>query len=180
MFDFLDRDFFEMGKGIGEVIGTVIAQIVLLVFSDAIGNLIAKGASLLGEAAEFVAGEVVQLFQWIKGFVVAIGTELQNAIKGGLKLFEGLAKQALALIREFAGFFAESEALAAPEAALAGGGRGAAGSLPNVMESRMIRPDNPIGTTVEGLRTPKVHPSNVGKEALGPTRSPRSPRTQLP
>ncbi|HEY0183337.1 MAG TPA: hypothetical protein VGC09_11070 [Rhodopila sp.] len=170
MFDFLDRDFFDMGRGIGEVIGTVVAQILLLVISDAIGNLIAKGASLLGEAAEFAAGKAVQLFQWIKGFVIAIGTELQNAIKGGLKLFEGLANQALELIREFAGLFAESEALAGPEAALAGGGRSAAGPLPNVMESRMIRPDKAIGTTVKDLQTPKIHPSNVGKEALEPNR----------
>jgi hypothetical protein len=48
--------------------------------------------------------------------------------------------------------------------ALATDGPDTAGPIPNVMESRMIRPSNPIATTVEDLRPPKVHPSNVGEE----------------
>ncbi len=82
LFDFLGKDFYEMGKGIGEVIGTLIAQVLLLVFSEAIGNLIAKGASLVGKAAEFVAGKAVEAFTWLKGiFVEAVGL-LRGAVKG--------------------------------------------------------------------------------------------------
>jgi hypothetical protein len=181
IFDFHDRDFYEMGKGVGEVIGALIALVLLAVFSDAIGNLISEGASLLGKAAEFVAGKAVQVFEWIKGFVSEIGTILRNAVKGALKLFEGLANKAMELFRDLAALFSPSETFAAgSETALAGGGRGVAGPLPNAMESRMFTPDNPIGRTVEELRTPKVHPSNVGgsqtkgaataakKEVMGP------------
>ncbi len=55
--------------------------------------MIAKGASLLGKAAEFVAGKAVEVFEWAKGFASEILAILRNALKGALKLFEGLANK---------------------------------------------------------------------------------------
>jgi|SRR5271166_626674 len=162
IFDFLEREYFDMGQGIGEAIGALIAQVLLLVFSDAIGNLISKGASFLGKAAEFVAGKAVELFEWVKGLASEIGTLLREAVKGALKLFEGLANKAMEAFRALAALFTESEALGAgAETALAGGGPGVAGPLPNVLESRIVSAERKTQTTVAQLRTPKVHPSNV-------------------
>ena len=113
MFDFLEKEFFDMGQGIGEVIGALIAQILLLVFSDAIGNLISKGASFLGKAAEFVAGKAVELFEWVKGFASEVVTLLHDAVKGALKLFEGLVNKAVEAFDALAALFTESEGLEA-------------------------------------------------------------------
>ncbi|VTU28760.1 eCIS core domain-containing protein [Variovorax sp. RA8] len=165
LFDFLGKDFYEMGKGIGEVIGTLIAQVLLLVFSEAIGNLIAKGASLVGKAAEFVAGKAVEAFTWLKGiFVEAVGL-LRGAVKGALKAFEGVVNKAVEAFEALVGLFSEAAVVGAGEKAAAGVGRGAPGPLPNVMESRMVTSTRTSPATVADLKPPKVHPSNVGKEA---------------
>ena len=111
MFDFLEKEFFDMGQGIGEVIGALIAQILLLVFSDAIGNLISKGASFLGKAAEFVAGKAVELFEWVKGFASEVVTLLHDAVKGALKLFEGLVNKAIEAFDAFKAIFTEEAEL---------------------------------------------------------------------
>jgi Domain of unknown function (DUF4157)/A nuclease family of the HNH/ENDO VII superfamily with conserved AHH len=111
IFDFLGKEFYDMGESIGEVIGALIAQILLLVFSEAIGNLISKGASMVGKLAEFVAGKAVEVFQWVKGFVSEIGALLRSAVKGALKLFEGLFNKAIEAFDALGSLFVESEAL---------------------------------------------------------------------
>jgi hypothetical protein len=162
IFDFLERDYFDMGQGIGEVIGALVAQILLLVFTDAIGNLISKGASFFGKAAEFAAGKAVEVFQWVKGFVSEVVALLRNAVKGALKLFEGLVNKAVEAFDALAALFTESEVLGAGGQRVAAGvGRGVGGPLPNVMEARMVSPTRTAPATVADLRPPKVHPSNV-------------------
>lgn len=163
IFAFLERDYYDMGQGIGEAIGTLIAQVLLLVFSDAIGNLISKGASFLGKAAEFAAGKAVEVFEWVKGLVSEVVGLLRNAVKGALKLFEGLVNKAIEAFDALAALFTESEALGAgAETVAAGVGRDVAGPLPNVMESRMVSGTRTAPATVADLRPPKVHPSKVG------------------
>jgi hypothetical protein len=164
IFDFLEREYFDMGQGIGEVIGTLIAQILLLVFSDAIGNLVSKGASFLGKAAEFAAGKAVEVFEWVKGLVGEVLTLLRNAVKGALKLFEGLVNKAVEAFDSLAALFTESEALeAGGEKVAAGVGPGVTGPVPNVMESRMVSSTRTAPAKVSDLRPPKVHPSNIEK-----------------
>jgi Domain of unknown function (DUF4157) len=165
VFDFLEmEDYFEMGKGIGEVIGALIAQVLLLVFSEAIGNLISKGASFLGKAAEFVAGKAVEAFNWVKGIFSEVIGLLRNAVKGALKLFEGLVNNAIEAFDALIGLFSESASLeTAGEKVAAGVGRGVSGPLPNTMESRMVTSVRTSPAKVADLTPPKVHPSNVPK-----------------
>jgi hypothetical protein len=119
IFDLLDLPFFEMGKRIGEVIGALLAQVLLLVFSDAIGNLIAKGAALLGEAAEFVAGKAAKIFEWVKGFATEIAAALRSAAEGALKILRGLAQKAIEAFDSLKAIFVEAEELE-PGASAAG------------------------------------------------------------
>ena len=177
IFDFLGKDFYEMGKGIGEVIGTLIAQVLLLVFSEAIGNLIAKGASFVGKAAEFVAGKAVEAFSWIKGLFVEAAGLLRNAVKGALKVFEGVVNKAVEAFDALVALFSESIAVdMAGEKAAAGVGKGATGAVSTNMESRMVSGGRTTTTTVADLRTPKVHPSNLAKEAGVPKSAAEVPK----
>ena len=110
IFQFLESDFFDMGKGIGEAIGTI-AQVLLVVFSEGIGNLLAEGAGLLGKAAGFAAGEAAEALAWVKGFASKIITLIRSALRGALKLFEGLAESAIEAFDALKAFFVETEAL---------------------------------------------------------------------
>lgn len=161
IFDLLGKDFYEMGKGIGEVIGTLIAQVLMLVFSEAIGNLVAKGASFVGKAAEFVAGKAVEAFTWIKGiFGKAVGL-LRDAAKTALKAFEGVVNKAIEAFEAVMALFTEAAAAdMAGEKVAAGVGKGVGGTVSTNMESRMVSGTRTTPTTKEQLRTPKVHPSN--------------------
>lgn len=175
IFDFLGKDFYEMGKGIGEVIGTLIAQVLLLVFSEAIGNLIAKGASFVGKAAEFAAGKAVEAFTWIKGLFVEAAGLLRNAVKGALKVFEGVVNKAVEAFDALVALFSEAAAVdLAGEKVAAGVGKGASGAVSTNMESRMVSAGRTTPTTVAELRTPKVHPPNVSKEAPVPKAAPEA------
>ncbi len=167
LFKFLKSEYYEMGKGIGEVIGTLIAQVLMLVFSEAIGNLITKGASLLGKAAEFVAGKAVQAFAWMKGIFSEALALLRKAVQGGLKLFRGVVDKVIKAFDALVAAFTESGGLAdlAGERVAAGVGKGVPAELSNVMESRMVVPTRTTPTTVADLRTPKVHPSNMPKQS---------------
>jgi hypothetical protein len=170
IFDFLESDYYEMGKGIGEVIGTLIAQVLLLVFSDAIGNLISKGASFLGKAAEFVAGKAVEVFEWVKGIVSEVVALLRDAVKGALKLFEGLVNKTVEAFDALKALFSEAASIElGGEKVAAGVGRGVSGPAPNVMESRMVSSGRTSPAKVSDLTPPKVHPSNVPTEAPAPT-----------
>ncbi len=165
IFDLLGKDFYEMGKGIGEVVGTLVAQVLMLVFSEAIGNLIAKGASLVGKAAEFVAGKAVQAFGWIKGVFLEAGALLRKAVNGALKFFKGVVDKAVEAFDALVAVFSEA---AAGEQAAAGVGKGVGGTVSTNMESRMVSGARTTPTTVADLRTPKVHPSNVNNAGATP------------
>jgi hypothetical protein len=170
IFVFLEKDFSEMGKSIGEVIGALVAQVLLLVFTDAIGNLISKGASVLGKAAEVVAGKAVEVFEWVKGFASQVVSVIRSAVRGALRMFEGLANKAIEAFDALKTFFTEAEALeTGGEKVAAGVGRGFTGPpSPKLMESRMVSSTRTAPAKVSDLRPPKVHPSNISKEP--PTR----------
>ncbi|MGB7863044.1 MAG: DUF4157 domain-containing protein [Candidatus Sulfotelmatobacter sp.] len=164
IFDLLKKDFFDMGKSMGEVIGALIAQVLLLVFSDAIGNLITKGASVLGKAAEFVAGTAVEIFEWVKGFASEVGAMIRSALKGALKMFEGLGNKLMEAVDSFVALFTDAaQALdAGGEKVAAGVGRvGSETQMSNVMESRMVTAERTTPAKAADLAPSKVHPSNV-------------------
>jgi len=145
--------------------------VLLLVFSDAIGNLISKGASFLGKAAEFIAGKAVAVFEWVKGLVSEVVALLRNAIKGALKLFEGLVNKTVEAFDALKALFTEAAAALefGGETAAAGVGRGPK-ALPkaNVLESRALPPARTSPATVADLTPPKVHPSKVrGPQSTG-------------
>jgi hypothetical protein len=175
IFDFLEQDFYPMGEGIGKVIGTLIAQVLMLVFTAEIGNLISKGASFAGKLAEAVAGKAVELFNWGKALFSEMGAVLRRAVKGALKAFEGLVNKVIEAFEAVVELFTEGAALdAGAERAAAGAGRAPAGPLANTMESRMVKTTRETQTTVAQLKTPKVHPSNVGKEAQAAKPKPKA------
>jgi hypothetical protein len=177
IFDFLGKDFYEMGKGIGEVIGTLVAQVLMLVFSEAIGNLISKGASFVGKAAELVAGKTVEAFKWIKGLFGEAVAVLREAVKGALKVFSGAVNKAVEAFDALVALFSEAAAVdLAGEKVAAGVGKGA-GKVATNMESRMVSAGRTTPTTVADLRTPNVHPSNTSTTAA---KAPASAKTGDP
>lgn len=137
MFDFLGSEFYEMGKGIGETIGFLIAQALMLVFTAEIGNLVAKGAGFVGKVAEVVAGKAVEAFTWFKGFFVQAGVVLRQALNGALKLFKGVFNKAVEAFDAIVELFSEA---AAGERAMAGARNGPPGKLSSILESRMVDP----------------------------------------
>ena len=165
IFDFLKEDYYDMGESIGKVIGGLIAQVLLLVFSDAIGNLISEAASMIGKAAEFVAGKAVELIEWVASFASKVISKVREAINGALKLFKGLANSLIDAFDALKALFTESEELAGGlKAAPAGGGElGAVPKAPNVMESRMVTSTRTSPAKVEDLKPPKIHPSKTGE-----------------
>lgn len=178
LFDFLGKDFYDMGKGIGEVIGTLVAQVLMLVFSEAIGNLIAKGASFVGKAAEFAAGKAVEVFTWFKGLFAEAAGLLRNAVKGALKAFEGVINKAVEAFDALVALFSEAAAVdLAGEKVAAGVGKGVFGKTPNAMEARMVSSTRTSPATVADLTPPKVHPSKLGKETGIPKPAAKAPKS---
>jgi len=158
----LEQGFFDLGRSVGEVVGALVAQILLLVFSGAIANLVSKGAAFLGKAVEFVAGKAVAVFEWVKGFFSEVLGVLRNAVKGALKFFAGLLNKAIEAFDALLALFSESAALdTAGERVAAGVGRGVSGPLPNVMESRMVSATRTAPAKVADLPPAKIHSSNV-------------------
>jgi hypothetical protein len=111
IFDFLKEGYYDMGESVGKVIGGLIAQVLLLVFSEAIGNLISEAASMIGKAAEFVAGKAVEFIEWVSAFASKVIGKVREAINGALKLFKGLANSMIDAFEAFKALFTESKAL---------------------------------------------------------------------
>ena len=173
IFDFLKEGYYEMGQSIGKVIGGLIAQALLLAFTDAIGNLLSEAASMLGKAAEFVAGKAVELIEWVTAFAAKVIGKVREAINGALKLFKGLANSLIDAFEALKALFVESEELAGGlKAAPAGGGELAAvPKAPNVLESRMVNTTKTSAAKVEDLKPPGIHPSNA-REVTPPKTTP--------
>lgn len=177
IFDFLKEGYYEMGESIGKVIGGLIAQALLLAFTDAIGNLLSEAANMLGKVADFVAGKVIELIEWMTAFAAKVIGKIREAINGALKLFKGLANSLIDAFEALKALFSESEELASGlKAAPFGGGElGAMRGAPKAMESRMVTSTRTSAAKVEDLKPPKIHPSKMGSmepaKISGPTTS---------
>jgi hypothetical protein len=123
VFGFLEsKEYFKMGKSIGEVIGGLLIQVLLLVFSEAIGNLVTKGAALLGKAADLLTGGKATVF-FREAIVVASKflSVLRKAVKGSLKIFKPLVDRAIEAFDGLEAVFKGAGEVKAGETALAEG-----------------------------------------------------------
>lgn len=184
-YDFLKREFYELGRGVGEVVGMLVAQVLLLVFSQAIGNLLSKGGALLGKAAEFAAGKAAEVIAWARGAATWAVGAVRALVGGPLRMFEGLLGKAARVFEDLTALFSEAaSALAAESRAAAGVGRGggAEAATSGFAESRMVEKGRTTATTVAELKTPPVHPANVGKPPVpeAPPQPPKRTRVAQP
>lgn len=111
IFDFLKQDYYDMGESIGKVIGTLVVQVLMLVFSDAIANAVTEAAALIGKAAQFVAGKAVEFFEMVKGFASKVIGAVRSFAKTAAKLFGRLIDSVVDAFEAFKALFTESEAL---------------------------------------------------------------------
>jgi hypothetical protein len=182
IFDYLEKEYFDMGQGIGEVIGALIAQVLLLVFSDAIGNLISKGASFLGKAAEFIAGKAVEVFEWVKGLVSEISSLVRNAVKGALKMFERLASKVMEFFGELKLLFVEAEETAGTAKAVGAGPlRGATDKEIDSALSKMTSAGDPVRLQPHGsASTARKALGQSGKQVQSAHGAPQSVMKKVP
>ena len=163
IFDFLGQDYYEMGKSIGKVIGTLVAQVLLIVFSEAIGNLISEAASMLGKIADFVAGKAAEFIEWMLQFASKVIGKIRELINKGIKLFKGLFESLGEAFQALKALFTEGEEVASGLKAVPAGGA-KLGEIPkiNIAESRMVSGVRTSPAKVSDLTPPKIHPSKAG------------------
>jgi len=142
---FLSQPLRPLGEGIGKVVGSLIFNVVLLVASDAIGNLVKEGLAVLTKIGKTLLEGALDLFRGIASFV----TKAWEIAKGALaKLVSSEAFAELSkAIEEFIEWLKGVKAPEAP-AAKAAEDVGKAGSVPG-------------GAKPKELYTPKEGPPEV-------------------
>jgi hypothetical protein len=130
----------KFGYDVGHAVGAVVSNLLLLVFSEGIGNAIAKIGSWLGEVAPLLARGakgLVQLGRVVEAAEQAVGL----AISKGLKLarpLEAIVAPLLRLFERFQGFLRRLFGVAEREAATLAARGGAAAA--EEAGARMARP----------------------------------------
>jgi hypothetical protein len=163
IFGFLESDYSEMGRGVGEAIGALLANVLLLIFTDAIGNLVSKGASFLGKAAEFVGGRALEIFNWAKALLTEAVAIVRRAVKGALRLFQRLLDAASETFQAAEALFADAAAALVDSERVAAGVGPGAGAIPTKFEARAATTVRTSPADKSITRAPRVHPSNVGR-----------------
>jgi hypothetical protein len=169
-FRFLEKPFGELGEELGKVIGWAIFQIVMLVGTQAIGNLIAKGAGLAARFAKAVLEEAVQFFRGVGELFAEAGELLETvgrAIKGAFaKAWEAVLRvfqRARTFIEELIGVAAKEEEVAATVAkpftpTSATNVEGLFGEAETELQSVPIGGEHPPTVTNVGGATPQTNP----------------------
>jgi hypothetical protein len=102
---FIDLPWAEMGDKIGSVVGAVLMQILLAVFSEGIGNLLSEAGALLGRAGARVGAEFMNLVRAAGAFL----TKTMEGVKalGGtlMKGFEAIFADLLKLFEKLKALF---------------------------------------------------------------------------
>lgn len=161
-----EKPFRELGEGIGEIVGFVLFQVVMLVATEAIGNIIAKGSGLIARVGRAVIEGSAEVAGAVRAFVSELVAVVRRLAGSVLKAFEGTLEALINLFRRVASFFDEVAEAIGPRAVLETGGAPAPNILMSVEAkgaSVVAKPTRTTMTTVEKLRTPKVHPSNLPK-----------------
>ena len=69
---FLEQPFAEVGEKVGHVVGQILFNVLLLVGTEAIGNLIKWGAGLAGRLTRVVVGVVADVVAAIRSFISGV------------------------------------------------------------------------------------------------------------
>jgi hypothetical protein len=118
IFDLLDLPWSQFGEAVGKVVGAVLAQVLLLVFSEGIGNAISAVGGVVGRVASMAATEAIAIFQKLGQLALKLVEALKSSV---LKLFEGLGAELGAFFEEVGGFFRALAESVEPAPAVAGG-----------------------------------------------------------
>lgn len=97
----LGKPLAELGETAGEIIGTVLINIVLLVFTEGIGNAIAQIAAKVGELGSFL-GKFGQVAEMLGAVVSKLGTLLETIGGWVAKAEAAMAKVAEAVLKPIA------------------------------------------------------------------------------
>ena len=164
---YFEEKWFDYGFDTGKVVGQILFEVILLVASDAIANIVKEALSVVARLSARVAAGAVQLVK-SAGRIIAGAIEWVSSVgrkaAGELgEMFEGVRK-----------FLSEMRALLTElgeESALADTGAGTVrvattDAKAGVLESRAVQPPTRTSpATVADLKPPKVHPSNVADDA---------------
>ncbi len=163
-FKLAERPYRELGEGLGKIVGWTLVQLVLLFGTEAIGNLITRGASVAARIARGLiegAGAVFRGIGALIGEVWAVIRAMGNTV---LKGFETTLEALGELFVRARAFFDEligaAEGLGA-EAAMAGGGRMPPGALMSQGIEGGATGTRTTMTTVAELY-PKTPPAGAG------------------
>jgi len=155
LFEFLNLPFRELGEKIGHLIGVLIIQILLLVFSEAIGNAIEAALQAAAKFGEIVAEGAMAVFRFVSGLAEKVVALVEDAGEFVSGLFEGLITKFKSLFEAISGFF--EEAAAAVRAPATAGGPEVPGFFSKAVEggeSVPIVPRDPAA--VAALKPPPV------------------------
>jgi len=148
IFAVLRDEPFPMGQSIGKLVGTVLVQVLMLVFSESIGNALSAAGRMLAEAGEWIAAKIAKLVEFVKGAATGMMQMLRSLKGTALKFIEGLVAEAADFIARVLKFFELPEV----ESGLAAAGD----APPGALLSQAAKPPGPppvrtTGTTVEEL-----------------------------
>ncbi len=101
IFDFLEKPWGKIGEGVGTVVGTVLIEVIMAVFSGGIGNALTKVGQVLDKVAptlmkgvRFIASELGTIIAEIRGVVETIKAGLVKVGRSLLKGFEDFIGEA--------------------------------------------------------------------------------------
>lgn len=116
----------ELGEKIGYIVGAVAVQILMMVFTQAIGNALSAAGRAFAKGAQFVAGKVSTMLRAAMGVARSMMTAIKQLGGSVMKFFKGAADELAKVLEEAAAFF---------DTALAGVKTGAvpAEGIPNAM-----------------------------------------------
>jgi hypothetical protein len=103
----LDKPLPKLGEAAGEIVGTVLINIVLLVFTEGIGNAIGQIATKLGELGSFIGkfGKAAEMLaavvSKVGGFLETIGVWIAKAEAAIAKVAETVLKPIGPVLEEF-------------------------------------------------------------------------------
>jgi hypothetical protein len=149
VFQFLELPWHEFGQKIGYVIGAAVVQVLMLVFTKAIGNALSALGRMLATAGKWAVSEAAAALR-LAGSLAGKLIEMLKALSGSvLKLFEGLAAKLIELFQRAKVFFESvvDGLQVGPKLAVEGGG-----SLPsNVLLAERIKPPTGGRTTLTAV-----------------------------
>jgi hypothetical protein len=102
--EFLEGPLSDVGEKVGHVVGVILFNVILLVATDAIGNLVKEGASLLARLAGGIAGKVaegvkairallpkvVELIRWLGDRILTFLADSLKLVTDAIKALEEL------------------------------------------------------------------------------------------